>query len=133
MSKSRQISRANCCKILNRQNSKFLGYFETRMQSFISAFPICMNEPLRYTLISCRLEFVWTQYLLIKAGAYLCLSRLNQIQPLRCEDIAILASLLVPLHSQTVGSRENSITGKTFLDISVQNQPVERTLRFEIF
>ena len=133
MLKSRQISRVNCCKILNRQNSKFLGYFETRMQSFISAFPICMNEPLRHILISCRLEFVWRHYLLIKAGAYLCLSRLNQIYPLCSEDIAILASLLVSLHSKTVGSRMNSITGKGFLDISVQLQPLVRTLRFEIF
>ena len=44
--KKKQISQVNCCKILNSWNSIFQNTFETHKQSFISAFLICMTEPL---------------------------------------------------------------------------------------
>ena len=34
----------------------------------------------------------------------------------------MLASLLLSMHSKTVGSRENSVAGKAFMDISIYNQ-----------
>lgn len=101
--------------------------FKERKEPIHEPFFVMLSEnklkpeyKIRYTLISCRSELVYTT-IVIKTVSMS--HRLDQIYSLCCEVngmlVSLLLSLLVSLHSQTVGSREISITGKTFLDISI--------------